>query len=121
MMDAPLPSLPPLPPLPSTTTAATTRFHASQGAGQLTPRGERGLQASPGFVLLSSRGSHELVRKCARVGIAALATLSAPTAMGVRMAELTQLRLWGLCRGPSATLFAPGGIPAQPSQPQAST
>ena len=33
--------------------------------------------------------------------------------------ELTQLRLWGLCRGPSATLFAPGGIPAQPSQPQA--
>ncbi len=68
--------------------------------GQLTPRGQRGLQASPGFVLLSSRGSHELVRKCARVGIAALATLSAPTAMGVRMAELTQLRLWGLCRGP---------------------
>ena len=42
--------------------------------------------------------------------------------MGVRMAELTQLRLWGLwglCRGPSATLFAPGGIPAQPGQPQA--
>ena len=54
---------------------------------------------------------------------APLATLSAPTAMGVRMAELTQLRLWGLwglCRGPSATLFAPGGIPAQPGQPQAS-
>ena len=32
MLDAPLPSLPPLPPLPSTTTAATTRLHASQGA-----------------------------------------------------------------------------------------
>lgn len=90
--------------------------HLAQ-TGQLNPREP---QAAPGFVLLSSRGSHELVRKCARVGIAALATLSAPTAMGVRMAELTQLRLWGLCRGPSATLFAPGGIPAQPSQPQAS-
>ena len=90
--------------------------HLAQ-TGQLNPREP---QAAPGFVLLSSRGSHELVRKCARVGIAALATLSAPTAMGVRMAELTQLRLWGLCRGPSATLFAPGGIPAQPGQPQAS-
>ena len=85
--------------------------------GSLARKG--GLQ-DPGFVILSSRGSHELVRKCARVGIAALATLSAPTAMGVRMAELTQLRLWGLCRGPSATLFTPGGIPAQPGQPQAS-
>ena len=89
--------------------------HLAQ-TGQLNPREP---QAAPGFVLLSSRGSHELVRKCARVGIAALATLSAPTAMGVRMAELTQLRLWGLCRGPSATLFTPGGIPAQPGQPQA--
>ena len=90
--------------------------HLAQ-TGQLNPREP---QAAPGFVLLSSRGSHELVRKCARVGIAALATLSAPTAMGVRMAELTQLRLWGLCRGPSTTLFTPGGIPAQPIQPQAS-
>lgn len=62
----------------------------------------------PGFALLSSRGSHELVRKCARVGIAALATASAPTHMGVRMAELTGLRLWGLCRSPQALLYAPG-------------
>ncbi|MFC4621091.1 formate dehydrogenase accessory sulfurtransferase FdhD [Comamonas nitrativorans] len=69
------------------------------------------LLGTPGFVLLSSRGSHELVRKCARVGIAALATLSAPTAMGVRMAQLAQLRLWGQCRAPLATLYAPGGIP----------
>ncbi|CAB5701892.1 formate dehydrogenase accessory protein [Delftia tsuruhatensis] len=62
----------------------------------------------PGFVVLSSRGSHELVRKCARVGIAALATISAPTAMGVQMAELTGLRFWGLCRPPRAVLYAPG-------------
>lgn len=62
----------------------------------------------PGFVLLSSRGSHELVRKCAKVGIAALATISAPTSMGVRMAELTGLRFWGLCRSPRAVLYAPG-------------
>ena len=62
----------------------------------------------PGFVVLSSRGSHELVRKCARMGIAALATISAPTAMGVRLAELSGLRLWGLCRPPKAVLYAPG-------------
>lgn len=62
----------------------------------------------PGFVVLSSRGSHELVRKCAKVGIAALATISAPTAMGVRMAELTGLRFWGLCRPPKAVLYATG-------------
>ena len=62
----------------------------------------------PGFVVLSSRGSHELVRKCAKLGIGALATISAPTAMGVRMAELTGLRFWGLCRPPKATLYAAG-------------
>ena len=67
-------------------------------------------QAEPGLVLLSSRGSHELVRKCAKVGIAALATISAPTSMGVRMAELTGLRFWGLCRPPRAVLYAPGRI-----------
>lgn len=62
----------------------------------------------PGFVVLSSRGSHELVRKCARMDIAGLATISAPTAMGVRMAELTGIRFWGMCRPPKATLYHAG-------------
>jgi FdhD protein len=70
---------------------------------------QSGRLGEPGFVVLSSRGSHELVRKCARVGIAALATISAPTAMGVRVAELSGLRLWGLCRPPRAVLYAVGG------------
>lgn len=66
----------------------------------------------PGFVVLSSRGSHELVRKCAKLGIGALATISAPTAMGVQMAQLAGLRFWGLCRPPQATLYAAGtGLP----------
>ncbi len=67
-----------------------------------------GRLGEPGFVVLSSRGSHELVRKCTRVGIAALATISAPTAMGVHVAELAGLRLWGLCRAPRAVLYAAG-------------
>ena len=62
----------------------------------------------PGVVLMTSRGSHELVRKCGRVGLAALATVSAPTAMGVRMAELSDVRLWGLCRDPRGVLYASG-------------
>lgn len=62
-----------------------------------------------GFAILSSRASHELVRKCARLGVSALATISAPTAMGVHMAELSGVRLWGLCRAPRAVLYAPGG------------
>ena len=45
-----------------------------------------GRLAEPGFVVMSSRASHELVRKCGRLGIAALATISAPTAMGIRVA-----------------------------------
>jgi len=65
----------------------------------------------PGFVLMSSRGSHELVRKCARLGIAAMATISAPTSMGVRMAELSGLRFWGLCRAPRGVLYADGLSP----------
>jgi FdhD protein len=73
--------------------------------GRLARTGQLG---QPGFVVLSSRGSHELVRKCAKLGIGALATISAPTAMGVQMAELTGLRFWGLCRPPKATLYAAG-------------
>jgi len=48
------------------------------------------------------------VRKCARVGLAALATISAPTAMGVRMAQASGQRLWGLCRAPRGVLYADG-------------
>ena len=73
--------------------------------GSLARKG--GLQ-DPGFVILSSRGSHELVRKCAKLGVAALATVSAPTGMGVRMAELTGLRLWGSCRAAQGILHSPG-------------
>ncbi|BEU95785.1 formate dehydrogenase accessory sulfurtransferase FdhD [Acidovorax sp. DW039] len=62
----------------------------------------------PGFVVLTSRGSHELVRKCVRVGISALATISAPTATGVQLADLAGMRLWGLCRAPRAVLYTPG-------------
>ncbi len=82
--------------------------------------GGDGQAAEPGFVVLSSRASYELVRKCARLGIPALATISAPTGLAVRIAEQAGMRLWGLCRGDAAVLYAPAralGDPALPSPP----
>jgi FdhD protein len=62
----------------------------------------------PGFVVMTSRASHELVRKCVRLGITGLATISAPTTLGVQCAEQAGLRLWGLCRSPRAVLYSAG-------------
>jgi FdhD protein len=52
-----------------------------------------------GFVVMSSRASVELVRKCARLDVAMLATISAPTSLAVEVATDTGVRLYGFCRG----------------------
>ncbi len=52
-----------------------------------------------GFVLMSSRCSFELVQKCALAGIGALATISAPTALALRLAKQAGLKLAALSRG----------------------
>ncbi len=70
--------------------------------GRLARTGRLG---QPGFVVMTSRGSHELVRKCAQLGVPALATVSAPTAMGVQMARLCGMALWGLVRPPRALRY----------------
>ncbi len=49
-----------------------------------------------GFVLMSSRCSFELVQKCAIVGIGALATVSAPTALALSLARQSNLKLAAL-------------------------
>ena len=46
-----------------------------------------------GFVLMSSRCSFELVQKCAMAGISALATVSAPTALALKLAREAGLML----------------------------
>ncbi|WP_394787572.1 formate dehydrogenase accessory sulfurtransferase FdhD [Rhodoferax sp.] len=70
-------------------------------------RAQAGLLAEPGFVVMSSRASYELVRKCARLNVAALATISAPTALAIRIADTAGLQLWGLCRDPRAVRYVP--------------
>jgi FdhD protein len=51
-----------------------------------------------GFVLMSSRCSFELVQKCAIVGIGALATVSAPTALAYRLARDAGMKLAALSK-----------------------
>jgi FdhD protein len=57
-------------------------------------------ESSPreGFVLMSSRCSFELVQKCAIVGISALATVSAPTALAHRLAQQAGMKLAALSK-----------------------
>jgi FdhD protein len=55
-----------------------------------------GISARQGFVLMSSRCSFELVQKCAMVGISALATVSAPTALAHKLASQCGLSLAAL-------------------------
>jgi FdhD protein len=55
----------------------------------------RRLQASAGFVLVTSRASYEMVQKTAAAGIGLLAALSAPTAMAVRAAQSAGVTLVG--------------------------
>jgi FdhD protein len=57
-----------------------------------------GVPSTEGFVLMSSRCSFELVQKCALAGIGALATVSAPTALALRLARDAGLKLAALSR-----------------------
>jgi FdhD protein len=55
-----------------------------------------GIAPQPGFALMSSRCSFELVQKCAIAGIGALATVSAPTALALSLARQAKLKLAAL-------------------------
>jgi FdhD protein len=55
-----------------------------------------GFTPEQGFVLMSSRCSFELVQKCAHVGLGALATISAPTALALKLAHGAGLQLAAL-------------------------
>ena len=60
-----------------------------------------------GFVVMSSRASYELVRKCAQLGIATLATISAPTSLAIDVAGAAGVELYGFCRGERAVRYVP--------------
>ena len=60
----------------------------------------------PGLVLMTSRASYELVRKCARLQLPVLATISAPTSLAIEVANRSGIRLFGLCRGERAVAYS---------------
>ena len=62
-------------------------------------------EARGGFVVLTSRGSFELVQKAAILGVALVATVSAPTALAVRMAGDAGITLAGFARDGRVTVY----------------
>ena len=71
-------------------------------------RTQAGLSNADGFVVMSSRASYELVRKCARLGVPALATISAPTSLAIDIANQAGLVLYGFVRSNQAVRYAGG-------------
>lgn len=63
------------------------------------------VDAATGWVLMSSRASYELVQKCARARISLLATVSAPTAMAVRLAQQAGICLVGFVRDTGLVVY----------------
>lgn len=64
------------------------------------------VDASTGFLVVTSRASFELVQKAAAFGVPLLAAVSRPTGLAVRLAERCGMTLVGLLRGRTANVYA---------------
>ncbi|WP_247891593.1 formate dehydrogenase accessory sulfurtransferase FdhD, partial [Azospirillum argentinense] len=64
-----------------------------------------GVDPSGGFAVMSSRCSFELVQKAATIGIPMLATISAPTALALKLARAAGMTLAARARGNGVMLF----------------
>ena len=64
------------------------------------------IDASTGFLVVTSRASYELVLKAAVAGVALLAAVSRPTSLAIRLAEDVGVTLVGLLRGRTANVYA---------------
>lgn len=71
-------------------------------AGHLARAGE---DTSIGFVVLSSRVSVEMIQKSAMIGAGLVVAVSAPTALGVRMAHEAGITLVAIARGDGFEVF----------------
>lgn len=59
---------------------------------------QAGYDKGQGYVLMTSRASYELIRKCALCNIALLACISAPSSLAVQLAQQVGLCLLSFCR-----------------------
>ncbi|MBM7850503.1 FdhD protein [Methylopila capsulata] len=71
-------------------------------AGHLARTGE---DAANGFIVLTSRVSVEMIQKAAVIGVGLVVAVSAPTALGVRMAEEAGITLAAIARGDGFEVF----------------
>ena len=70
-----------------------------------------GIDASAGFIAVTSRASFEMVQKAATAGVGVLAAVSAPTTLAVATAERAGLTLAGFVRQHGAVIYThPGRI-----------
>lgn len=73
------------------------------------------IDPAAGFVLITSRASHELVHKAASAGVQLLAAVSAPTGMAVRNAEASGITLVGWLRGSGFSVYSRADRIADPA------
>lgn len=66
----------------------------------------RGLDRADGFVLLTSRASHEMVQKSVLAGVELLAAVSGATALAARLAAHSRLTLAGFVRAGQHVVYA---------------
>lgn len=64
-----------------------------------------GIDASEGFVVVTSRASYEMVGKSARAGTTLLAAVSGVTALAIEIAQQSGLCLAGFARGENLNLY----------------
>ena len=67
-----------------------------------------GTDPTRGYIIITSRGSYEMVLKTATVGIALLVAVSAPTALAIRLAEDAGVTLVGFARARQHVVYSHG-------------
>jgi FdhD protein len=67
-----------------------------------------GTDVSQGFMLVTSRGSYEMVMKAATIGIGILVAISAPTALAIALANEANVTLIGFARADGYSVYANG-------------
>jgi len=63
---------------------------------------------SQGFVLMTSRGSYEVIHKCAAANVSNLVCISAPTGLAVKLAQQAGMNLVGFARNGKHTIYTRG-------------
>lgn len=81
------------------------RHNALDKALGLALRGLRPFAPAESLAVLSGRLSYEMALKIARVGIPVVASVSAPTGLGVSLLERLNITLIAFCRPPRASIF----------------